>query len=167
MFRDLQKGYSVSILDKSGGRINYYNGLVVSRGEPRFDTTNFGKPGMAMPSDRIIDLTIEFNGKTQTYVVPENGNVASAPEITLSCEPSFITNEVQSMLKKSEDILASVDTHKANIEECRNILAKINPSIGESQEYNKRLNDMDSKIDALSDTLNKIAASLASQKKEK
>lgn len=165
MFRDLQKGYSVSILEKNNGRIKYHNGTVVSRGEARYENKGFGQP---MPTERIIDLTIEFDGKTQTYVVPENGNVASTAAITVACEPSYVTNEVQSMLKKSEDVLASIETHKTNIEECKNILSQINPSIGESQEYNRRLNAMESKMDGMSKLMEQIAASLnPPSKKEK
>ncbi len=157
MFKDLQEGYSVMMLDKSGGVIKYKTGIVIRRSDPRFNdqaAPKIGVPILAM--DKVIDLTIESEGQTQTFVVPENGNVASSPSFTLSCDAMIISNEVRAVLKANEDKIANMDTYKANVEVCNNILAEINPQYADSREQSQRLDRLENAVAGFDDKLSKI-----------
>lgn len=79
MFKDLKKGYQVYTLDTSGVP-KFFMGTVVNVSEPRFAQSQLGQ--YQQLQDRVIDLTIEVDGKSMTYVVPENQNVAMASDST-------------------------------------------------------------------------------------
>lgn len=165
MFKDLQKGYSVSILDKSAGTIKLKNGIVVSAGAPRYENKpQVPQIGIAPQygADRVIDLTIECDGQTQTYVVPETGSIASGVSITLACDNTLVSNEVQSILKRSEDALSAVETHKRNIEECRKILEQLNPTFADSAKQNKRLDCLETAMNELHSDMRKLLEKLSS-----
>lgn len=159
MFRDLQKGYSVGILDKSNGDIKYGTGTVVSVSAPRYDANKQFVKG-TLPQ-MVVDITIEHEGKTLTYVVPETGSIACTPQLTLACDTALLSNEVQSLLRQSEEAVASVDRHKANIEECKKILATLSPSYASNKEQNRRLDTLEESMAGMRSDLSKILERLS------
>lgn len=115
MFKDLKKGYQVYTLDTSGVP-KFFMGTVVNVSEPRFAQSQLGQ--YQQLQDRVMDLTIEVDGKSMTYVVPENQNVAMANGITLACSVDPIMNHLNAMKRTSTDIVNSVDKNKEIIEAC-------------------------------------------------
>lgn len=113
MFKDLKKGYQVYTLDTSGVP-KFFMGTVVNVSEPRFAQSQLGQ--YQQLQDRVMDLTIEVDGKSMTYVVPENQNVAMANGITLACSVDPIMNHLNAMKRTSTDIVNSVDKNKEIIE---------------------------------------------------
>lgn len=49
-------------------------------------------------------------------------------------------------MKESADIVDSYDYHKANIEECKSILATLSPQYADTQEQDKRLSALEGDI---------------------
>ena len=83
MFRDLKKGFQVYTLDTSDVPV-FRMGNVVNVSEPRFQQPQMGQMGQYQQlQDRVIDLTVEINGSSMTYVVPESRDVAMSNNITL------------------------------------------------------------------------------------
>lgn len=161
MFKDLKPGLQVHMLDKSAMPMKLYAGKVVKVSLPRVEMQ---KPdGMMQPfpnfQDRVVDLTLEYDGKTSTFVVPENSVVAYGDAVTLACSEEPIINEVKSKMKESADIVDSYEYHKANIEECKTILATISPHFADNQEQDKRMK-------ALEGELAEIKSLLLSMKKK-
>ena len=125
MFKDLKNGFQVCLLDKSQKTPVYKIGNVVSVSAPRLDSRPMPPgqiPSPMMYSERVIDLTVECDGQTNTYVVQENANVASIASLTLACSVEPILNEVRAIHKTSTDIIASVDRHKEVVAKCEDIL---------------------------------------------
>jgi hypothetical protein len=56
----------------------------------------------------VIDVTIESNGKTATYTIPENLSVTYAGDIVLATDKQGLIAEVESMKNTAEKILESV-----------------------------------------------------------
>lgn len=155
MFKDLKPGFQVSLLDKSGKVPHYYIGTIVGVSEPRIDQMKqptFGQP--MSYADRVIDLTVEFDGKTQTYTVPEQSNVASVAALTLACTAEPIANEVRAMLKHSQSVIDSVSHHEEVAKECANILEELQPAPADS----KRLDKLEGKMDKMEGLLEKLVA---------
>ena len=155
MFKDLKQGFQVSLLDKSGKVPHYHLGTIVGVSEPRIDQMKqptFGQP--MSYADRVIDLTVEFDGKTQTYTVPEQSNVASVAALTLACTAEPIANEVRAMLKHSQSIIESVPHHEEVAKECANILEELQPAPADS----KRLDKLEGKMDKMEGLLEKLVA---------
>ena len=63
-FKDLKSGYPIYLLDRTA--LRYEQGKVMAVGMPHADlqTSNFGK--------MLIDVTIQTDGKQNTYSVSEN-----------------------------------------------------------------------------------------------
>ena len=150
MFKDLKPGLQILMLDKSVTPMKCYNGKVVKVSPPRVEMPKMDNPMHPFPSmqfqDRVVDLTVEYDGKTSTFVVSENSNVAYGDMVTISCTEEPIINEVKSKMKESADIVDSYEYHKANIEECKSILATISPQYADNQEQDKRMAAMESDI---------------------
>ena len=159
MFKDLKPGLQMLILDKSATPIKCHSGKVVKVSMPRVEMP---KADGSMPfssfqmQDRVVDLTIEYDGKTSTFVVPENSNVAYGDAVTISCSEDAIISEVKSRMKESADIVDSYEFHKANIEECKSILAGLNPQYADTQEQDKRMTAMEEDIADIKDMIRSL-----------
>lgn len=95
MFRDLKKGFQVYTLDTSDVPV-FRMGNVVNVSEPRFQQPQMGQMGQYQQlQDRVIDLTVEINGSSMTYVVPESRDVAMSNNITLACSVDPIMNQLR------------------------------------------------------------------------
>ena len=88
MFKDLKPGLQMLILDKSATPMKCLSGKVVKVSLPRVEMPKVEGP-MAFSNfqmqDRVVDLTVEYDGKTNTFVVPENSNVAYGDSVTIAC----------------------------------------------------------------------------------
>lgn len=160
MFKDLKNGFQVSVLDKSGKTPVYKIGNVVSVSAPRVDPTRQMQPGQfpnpMMYSERVLDLTVECDGQTNTYVVQENGNVASIASLTLACTTDPILNEVRAIHKTSSDVIASVDRHQEVVSKCESIMEELNPTFAESKAQNERIDKIESSISLVADSVRQI-----------
>ena len=147
------------ILDKSATPIKCHSGKVVKVSLPRVEMQK-ADGSMPFPSfqmqDRVVDLTIEYEGKTQTFVVPENSNVAYGDAVTISCSDEPIISEVKSRMKESADIVDSYEFHKANIEECRSILATLSPQYADNQEQDKRMTAIEDDLADIKDMIRSL-----------
>jgi len=161
MFKDLQGGFQVSLLDKSQKVPQYKVGTVVNKTPPRPDTQKQQQAGqMAMPmmfQDRVIDLTIECDGSTNTYTVSEMANVASSSVLTIACSTEPIINEVRAIMKSSTDIVNSIDLHKEVAAECEKILECLNPAYGDSKRQNERIDKIEQNVGQLVDAVQLLA----------
>lgn len=149
MFKDLKPGLQMLILDKSATPMKCHSGKVVKVSMPRVEMPKMDG-SVPFPSfqmqDRVVDLTVEYDGKTSTFVVPENSNVAYGDAVTLACTEEPIVNEVKSRMKESADIVDSYEYHKANIEECKSILATISPQYAETKQQDKRMTALEGEL---------------------
>lgn len=157
MFKDLQEGFTVHILDKTDG-LRYFCGTVAHKGTPRFETPiNSTSMDMSkMPSyNKVIDLTVEYGGKSQTFVVPETSNLAGSSTTTLSCTPELITNELNATIKTSTSVIESVDHHKALINQCKEALKIVDKSYAKDAESNERIEKLERAMEKLTMLLEK------------
>ena len=165
MFKDLKNGFQVCLLDKSQKTPVYKIGNVVSVSAPRLDSRPMPPgqiPSPMMYSERVIDLTVECDGQTNTYVVQENANVASIASLTLACSVEPILNEVRAIHKTSTDIIASVDRHKEVVTKCEDILKELNPAYADSKAQNQRIDKIEAAISGVADSVRQIQQFLQS-----
>lgn len=159
MFKDLKPGLQMLILDKSAVPMKCHTGKVVKVSAPRVEMPKVDGP---MPfsnfqmQDRVVDLTVEYDGKTSTFVVSENSNVAYGEAVTIACSEEPIISEVKSKMKESADIVDSYEYHKANIEECKSILATLSPQYADTQEQDKRLTALEGDIGEIKDMIRSL-----------
>lgn len=150
MFKDLQKGFPIHVLDKTEGT-KYFCGTIVFVGKPRYED---GPMDMSRPIyDRVIDLTVEYGGKNKTFVVPETSNVQGTSSYTLACSTESIINELNASIKSSTDIIESVPRHKENISQCKEILKSVDKNYAKELQTTERIERIEKALEKLTSKL--------------
>lgn len=139
LFKDIKQNYPVYILNKQD--LNLIQGKAVQVPFPRMEMNQ--KTGKA---EMVIDVTIEADGKTATYVIPENLSVTYAGNLILSTDKMSLASEIEAMKNTAEQILSSVDHHKEVLEKASFLLAELNPVYKEKQETEKRFKDIENTV---------------------
>lgn len=139
LFKDIKQNYTVYILDKQEFCIIQGKATAVSF--PRVELNQ--KTGR---SEMVVDVTVEANGKTATYAIPENLSVTYAGNIVLSTDKQGLTREVEAMVASADQVIASV-THAQKIKDkAPAILADLNPVYREKQETEQRFGKIEGSI---------------------
>lgn len=156
MFRDLKKGFQVYTLDTSDVPV-FRMGNVVNVSEPRFQQPQMGQMGQYQQlQDRVIDLTVEINGSSMTYVVPESRDVAMSNNITLACSVDPIMNQLNAAKRTSSDILDSIDKHRRTLEACDSILEEINPAFKQTKDQDRKIKNLEEKVDRMGSSFDEL-----------
>lgn len=153
-FKDIKQNNPVYILDKSALEIK--QGKVTATAPHIDNTFNTMATGQMMR-----DVTIESEGKSTTYTIPENLMVTFAGDIVLATEQQGLATEVERMKSEAEAALAAVDRHKALIEKSGELLARLNPQVRERQETERRFKSIEGDINGIKGMVQKLLDKLA------
>lgn len=145
LFKDLKQGYSVYILNKQTLTITV--GKVTQVSFPRAD---FSK---SMQPNTVVDITIEADGKTATYTIPEGLSVTYANDLVLATDKQGLSCEVEAMKSNAEKILESVDRQREIVDKASTLLAELNPVYKEKKETDERFSKMENSISRLENTV--------------
>lgn len=145
LFKDLKAGYPVYFLDKN--ETKYYQGKVISVAVPRYDSSQIGISQQA--TSLVVDITIEANGATRTYTIPETSTLTYAANIVLSTDKDGIVREVEAMKSASEEALAQVEIHKQTVINCNQLLEDLNPAFAEKRAQDKRIEGIENEVKSL------------------
>ena len=141
LFKDIKQGYPIYFLDREN--VSYYQGKVVSVAVPRYDNVNGVQSGL------VVDVTIEANGQTRTYTIPEASTIAYASNITLSTDKDGILREVEALKNVSEEALAKMGKHKETVTKCHTLLEELNPIFAEKRAQDRRIEGIESEVKSL------------------
>ena len=145
-YKDAKAGYPIYFFDKEAVRA--YTGKVVSVAVPRYDAPKFGAPAPAS-TGMVVDVTIEAEGATRTYTIPETAPVAYAGTLVLSTDRDGILREVESLKASAEEALAKVDRHREAVAKCDTILEEFNPALAERREQDRRIGGIEAEVKSL------------------
>lgn len=160
LFKELKQNYPVYILDKQA--VTFTQGKVISVSLPRMNVGNGTMPMMppSSPTAMLVDVTIEADGRTATYSIPENLAVTYAGSTVLSTDREGISREIEAMRATAEQVLSSVDRQKEILDKTQSLLAELNPAYKEKKETDERFNriegDMSEMKSMVRDLLNKL-----------
>lgn len=160
LFKELKQNYPVYILDKQ--TVTFTQGKVISVSLPRMNVSNGTMPMMptSSPTAMLVDVTIEADGRTATYSIPENLAVTYAGSTVLSTDREGISREIEAMRATAEQVLSSVDRQKEILDKTQSLLAELNPAYKEKKETDERFNriegDMSEMKSMVRDLLNKL-----------
>ena len=141
-FKDLKTDYPVYFIDKND--TTYYQGKVVSVAVPRYDTPQPFSQGQQ--NGLVVDVTIEANGTTKTYTIPETSTITYAANLILSTDKEGLLREVEAMKSASEQALSQVDKHKNTIDKCNALLEELNPAFAEKRAQDKRIEGIENEV---------------------
>lgn len=145
-FKDIKSGYPVYFLDRES--VEAYQGKVVSVAVPRYDAPTFGQ--MQSPtSSMVVDVTIEANGSTKTYTMPEASETAYAGSLAISSDKPTLLREVEAIKSAREDALGKMDKYKEDLSRCESILESWNPAFSEKKEQDRRIEGIESEVRSL------------------
>lgn len=149
MFRDLKQNQHVYLLRRNDG-LHVSEGKVISISPPHIDPTKIGSV-----NQMLIDVTIEENGKTKMFQIPDNLSVAYCDnnELTISSDRDCFVREVESIKRQALD---SVDRNKATIQQADKILSEYSPAFKEKRESDERLSRMENTILAQNKSIDEI-----------
>lgn len=146
LFKDIKQNYPVYILNKQ--EISLTCGKATAVSFPRMEMNQ--KTGK---TEMVVDVTVEADGKTATYTIPENLSVTYAGNIVLSTDKQGLTGEVEAMKNNAEQVIASVSHAQSIIDKAPSLLAELNPVYKEKQETEKRFGEIEKSISRMEDLM--------------
>ena len=145
LFKDLKPGYPVFLLRK-GDEIKALQGKTIKVSDPYFPPAQIGQMPSMSTAQRVVDVTLEADGVTNTYSIPETLSVTYANNVVLSTDREGILRDVEAMKGQSEEVVRSVERHRSIIEDCEKILEEWNPAFAEKKEQDKRISVIESDV---------------------
>lgn len=160
MFKDLKEGFQIHVLDTTDVP-RYCLGRVVKISDPRFPQMPQYQPGQPIPpypqlQDRVLDLTVEVNGKTDTYVVPENRDVAMSSGLTLACGVDPIVNQVTALRGTAHEALGKREFYERSVAACDAILEEVNPEFRRKREQDKKIKGLEEKVERMGSSFEEL-----------
>lgn len=131
-------------------------GKVVTATQPRFPQQYNGQAlGM------VVDVTVEEEGTNKTYTMPADSSVVSAGNTVLSVDREGILREVEAMKAESEDVLSSMEKHRARTEACEKILTEWNPQLAERKKQDERIGSLETGMNELKGMIKSLVDKLS------
>lgn len=171
MLSGLRQGTPVYVLYKNEPRFAVGKVAQVSNQYP--PQFNFQQPLTPNNIGMMVDLSIEVDGKTESYPrIPINSAIAEFPDkgVIISETRDGIINEINVIRNASQTAIEQVDVHKRIIASCDQLLLDLNPQLKHEQEQAGKIASLEEKMAGMSDQIAALTAmlskSLGSKKKE-
>lgn len=164
MFSALRPGSVIYLLDKSGEPI-LKTGYVenVSQARPMYKTYN---PAVSFGTNMqtVVDITVVINNEKKDVVgVPADATIHSYGDYVISETREAMISEVDAMLQRSKDTLASIDQHKKVIAACEDILKDLNPVYAKEQERDSAIEGLTKQVNSMQNALDRLESLLKKQ----
>lgn len=148
IFKDIKIGYPVYFLQKDG-ELKAYQGKVIAVSQPRFPQIQTTPTMQQTATSMVIDVTIETNGETKTYTIPETSSVVNAGMLVLSVDRDGVLREVEAVKSQSEEALRNIEKHKETVITCERILEDWNPAFAEKKAQDARISSIETEVKGL------------------
>lgn len=155
LFKDLKQGYQVYLLHK-GNDLKVTVGKVTAVSLPRFPQKQNSLDNTQLLGT-VVDVTIDDNGVTNTYPIPDSFSVACvSPELTVSIEKSGFLKEIDAIQSLNEDELSKHEARKNTIERCKEIRAEWNMEYKEKKETEERFGNMERRFGKIEESVDDL-----------
>lgn len=117
---------------------------------------NFQQPLNPNTMGMMVDLSIEVDGKTETYPrIPINSSIAEFPDkgVILSETRDGIVNEINVIRNASQTAIDQVDLHKRIIASCDQLLLDLNPQLKHDQEQANKIARLEEQLAGMSEQI--------------
>ena len=119
--------------------------------------------GYAYPPRSVVNITVDTQPQQTTFqCVPTDTDVyyCENGQTVVAATKEAMNNELTSMMRRSEEIIRSVDNHRVIIESCNDLLNKLNPERGEKAKQDEEIATIKSELNELSKRNQRIEALL-------
>ena len=159
-FKELRQNNPIHLLDKSDGVI-YTQGRVLNVGMPRFDTAQMPQNSMPMQMPTmVVDVTVEANGKTETYKLAEGASVAAVGNTLISVDKEGIVREVDATIAHCEQYFADKEHMERTYEQSKQLKSELDLQYKEKQETESRFKTIEETQKQQGEKLDQIIALL-------
>ena len=117
-------------------------------------------------TEMVVDVSIEVDGKTATYVIPESLSVTYANNLIISTDKQGLLNEVEAMKNNAEQVIASVDRQKEILEKSNALLSELNPIYKDKREADKRFSQIEDSVKEVRESISDIRSMMQGLIKE-
>lgn len=161
LFKDLKPGYTIYLLNK-GETIKAGQGKVISVSQPYFPQPSIGsvQPVNMQNMQRLVDVAVEYDGKNNTFAIPETLSIADANNLVLSTDRDGILRDVEALKNQSQEVVSSVAKHEGIIKQCDEILQSWNPVFAQKAAQDKKIENMEQRLEGLSSEIKSIGGIL-------
>lgn len=175
-FKDLKPNDPVYILDQQ--EVTLKKGKVINVLGPRYsydeqngnNNRQYVSSVQTNSSRMVVDVTINYEGRSITYVIPENSTVTFARNegLVLSVDQQGLLPSVQDINTNAKGSLDENFLKKAkqDLERSTSLLSEINPEFKEKAEQEKRLSNLESDMGDIKSILKDIQKSLNANKEK-
>lgn len=117
--------------------------------------------------ETITDITIKTDSGTYNFNgIPSELEVAdtycNGEAAVISLSRDAMSAEVLSLKQRSEDVIKSVSYHESFITICNDVVSQLNPEYAEQKQRDGRLDNLEKKVDVLTDKLGLLVERLTS-----
>jgi len=154
MLSGLRQGTPVYVLYKNEPRFAVGKVAQVSNQYP--PQFSFQQPINPSNMGMMVDLSIEVDGKTETYSrIPINSSIAEFPDkgVILSETRDGIVNEINVIRNASQTAIEQVELHKRIIASCDQLLLDLNPQLKHEQEQAGKIARLEEQIAGMSEQI--------------
>lgn len=109
-----------------------------------------------------VDLSVQIDNDTVEFKqLPSSLGIATYSGTTvISDSKDMMSQEVEGMIRTSKQILESIPTHEATVEEGEKILKQLNPEYAQQKEQEEKINNLETKMGTMESKLDDIATLL-------
>lgn len=162
MLSGLRQGTPVYVLYKNEPRFAVGKVAQVSNQYP--PQFNFQQPLNPSNMGMMVDLSIDVDGKTETYPrIPINSSIAEFPDkgVILSETRDGIVNEINVIRNASQTAIDQVDLHRRIIASCDQLLLDLNPQLKHEQEQAGKIAKLEQQLAGMSDQIAALTGMLS------
>lgn len=166
MFSSLRQNSTIYILHRNLPVRAYPVTVLSVTPVQKFGMGQFGQPQIM----EVNLTTISANGETRNFEkLPASENVATffSENITICTSRDAVNAEIESMKRKSTDILNSFDYHKQVISSCEDAFAFVNPEIEEKREQENLIKTLSERLATLSKQVEQLTRKSDEESAEK
>ena len=162
MLSGLRPGVPVYVLYKNEPKFAVGKVAQVSNQYP--PQFNFQQPINPNNMGMMVDLSIEVDGKAETYPrIPINSSIAEFPDkgVIISETRDGIVNEINVIRNASQTAIDQVDVHKRIIASCDQLLLDLNPQLKHEQEQAGKIARLEEQLAGMSDQIAALTGMLS------
>lgn len=114
-------------------------------------------PQFGQPYSTVVDITVKVDDETLEFKkLPSSNTIADSGTVVVSDNKDDMINEIESLIRTSQDILDKVDYHKTIVDECGKMLEKLNPQLAKEKERDEYIDNLKDKISGMEDKMSEI-----------
>ena len=109
----------------------------------------------------VVDITVKIDGERKEFLgIPSINTIHSYGDYVICETREGMIQEVDAMLQNSENIVASIDRHKANIDACKDILKELNPVYAKETERDEAIESLTNQMNSMQSVLTRLESYL-------